>query len=180
MSSDSGTAGITRDYARAAMTDPVEVARRLKAARWLAGGVDTKGKPVQLKVSELAQRESLVQNRITSNRIEEFEQLVAVARPMELEKIAQALGLRQDYFTVERGAASEGLLEALYLGVSEEAALAETLARDLTDDDINRASALVGRRVLEAARAARQAREQGRPGQVLPDRPDQAAGGVAG
>lgn len=178
MSSYSGSAGITRDYSRAAMTDPVEVARRLKAARWLAGGVDPKGKPVQLKVSELAQRDPLPQNRITSNRIEEFEQLVAVARPMELEKIAQALDLRQDYFVIERGAAADGLLQALYLGVSEEAALAETLARDPTDEDINQAAALVGRRVLEAARAARQARAPGQLRPAAPDRPDQAAGGA--
>lgn len=99
MSSESRISGISRNYG--AHMDLVEVSRRLKAARWLAGGVKDNGKPAELKASELARRDVLVENGITANRIEEIEQLKVTPRPMELEKIAQALGVPRDWF-VER------------------------------------------------------------------------------
>lgn len=73
--------------------DRAEVSRRLKAGRWLAGGVDADGKPKQLSAADLAQRPPCVANKISANRIAEIEQLVVDARPMELEKIAECLGL---------------------------------------------------------------------------------------
>lgn len=72
--------------------DDVEVALRLKAARWLAGALDESGKPAALSVGDLALRPPLPENRITKNRIEEIEQLKAAPRPMEVEKLAEALG----------------------------------------------------------------------------------------
>lgn len=82
--------------------DPAEISRRLKAARWLAGGVNDKDQPRALDVNELAQRAPLPDNNITANRIREIEQLEAKARPMELDKIAEALGMPADWFTVEK------------------------------------------------------------------------------
>lgn len=76
-----------------------EVSRRLKAARWLAGGIDEKGRPAPLSPQELAAREPLVRNGITANAIMEIEQLIRRPRPMELRTIAEALGLRGDWFT---------------------------------------------------------------------------------
>lgn len=102
------------------MVSPDEISRRLKAARWLAGGVDEKGKPKELKVAELAQIPPLPENGITANRIEEIEQLKVRGggpRPMELEKIARALGLPGDWFAapdpVRRGDSLDLLQQAL-------------------------------------------------------------------
>ena len=72
---------------------PAEVARRLKAARWLAGSVDANGKPRPLSTRELAARPPLPANRITANRLEEIEQMKITPPPMELERIALALGV---------------------------------------------------------------------------------------
>lgn len=80
--------------------DAAEISRRLKAARWLAGGLDEKGRPAPLSPEALAQREPLRRNRITANRISEFERLVSEAREMELAVIAEALGIPVSFFTV--------------------------------------------------------------------------------
>lgn len=95
------------------MLASVEISRRLKAARWLVGGEDARGKPTALSVEDLAAREPLPANRITSNRLEEIEQLKADARPMELDKIAEALGLPPWWFTA---AASLGALNEVAAG----------------------------------------------------------------
>jgi len=76
-----------------------EISARLKAARWLIGA--TSDKPAPLSVESLAKHPLLVKNRITKNRIEEIEQAKAKARSMELEKIADALGLPHAWFTAE-------------------------------------------------------------------------------
>lgn len=78
--------------------DRPEVSRRLKAARWLAGSLNDKGQVAPLEVRELAQRDQLKENRISSNRLEEIEQLRVDARPMELDKIAEAMGLPSSWF----------------------------------------------------------------------------------
>lgn len=73
------------------------VALRLKAARWLAGGraADGRhsGKAIALSTRQLADLPLLRENGITRNRLEDFEQMTTDAKPMELEKIEQALGL---------------------------------------------------------------------------------------
>lgn len=94
--------------------DSVQVALRLKAARWLAGALDQSGKPAALPVSDLAQRPPLPENRITRNRIEEIEQLKAAPRPMEVEKLAEALGPTAGALLVEGGdVRDEQLVERL-------------------------------------------------------------------
>lgn len=75
-----------------------EVSRRLKAARWLAGDVGPDGKPRALSVAELAQRDELVNNRISANRLEEIEQIKTQARPVELREIARALEVPEQWF----------------------------------------------------------------------------------
>lgn len=85
--------------------DPVQVSLRLKAARYLAGGPARNGKGKEtvkpLRVSALAALAPLQENGITRNRLEDFEQLRATARPMELEPIIEALGLPADWFSAE-------------------------------------------------------------------------------
>lgn len=68
-------------------------ARRLKAARYLRGTV-SKGRRqeiVGIPIEELAEHPVLKANNITANQIREIEQMQIDARPMVLEKIAQAL-----------------------------------------------------------------------------------------
>lgn len=81
--------------------DKATVSRRLKAGRWLAGGLDAKGKAAALPVSELAKHPLLQDNGISANRLEEIEQMTPTPRPMELEKVATALGLPADWFVRE-------------------------------------------------------------------------------
>lgn len=107
------------------MPAPAEISRRLKAARWLAGGVDQDGKPKQLKVAELAKRSPLPENKITANRLEEIEQLVITAPPMELDKIAEALGLPHSWFSAERVAPIAPDIEAVEEAIGQ---LSERLA----------------------------------------------------
>lgn len=78
--------------------DRAEVSRRLKAARWLAGGLDDKGRPVPLSPDELAAREPLVSNGISANAIAEIERMYKDARPMELRELAEALGMAPWWF----------------------------------------------------------------------------------
>jgi hypothetical protein len=90
------------------MTDPelerrAEVARRLKAARWLAGTVriDEKGKArvVALSPQELAERPPLPENEITSHLIGAIERMERPTRPMELTSIAHALRVPKTWFS---------------------------------------------------------------------------------
>lgn len=90
------------------MTDPasrdevrLQVSLRIKAARYLAGSRATSGKQegsaVPLGIAELAQHPLLVDNKISKSRIAEIEQMKVDARPMELEKLAEALGVSHDF-----------------------------------------------------------------------------------
>lgn len=78
--------------------DRAEVSRRLKAARWLAGSVDEKGKPTPLSPQDLARDKRLIANKISANAIMEFEQTIRTARPMELRELAFALGVGPEWF----------------------------------------------------------------------------------
>lgn len=75
------------------MLSGVEISRRLKAARFLHGRKNEKGQVVGLPVAEVAARGDLQQNKIGVNRLQEIEQLKTKPPPMELERIAEALGL---------------------------------------------------------------------------------------
>lgn len=82
--------------------DRSTVSRRLKAGRWLAGhDRNSRGQLIPLSADELAKRPPLLANRISANRIEEIEQEKVEARQMELEKIAQGLGLETTWFDAE-------------------------------------------------------------------------------
>lgn len=70
-----------------------EVRRRLRAARALAG----------LTVAELARHELVAANGLTVSTIGETEREDRDAKPMELEVLARACGLRPDWFTVPLG-----------------------------------------------------------------------------
>lgn len=76
----------------------VEISKRLKAARQLAGYVDDDGRVRALSVAELIRLPDLAQNEISRNRVEDIEQLKVDARPMELKAIADALSLPTDWF----------------------------------------------------------------------------------
>lgn len=79
----------------------LQVSLRLKAARYLAGSRATEGRQagsaIPLGTAELAQQPVLVENKIAKGRIEEIEQMKVDARPMELEKLAEALGVSHDF-----------------------------------------------------------------------------------
>jgi 3-hydroxyacyl-CoA dehydrogenase len=83
--------------------DRLEISLRLKAGRWLAGTKATTGRQqgsaVPLTTDALANHPVLLANRITKNRLEDIEQMRnGEARSMELEKIAEALGLPAAWF----------------------------------------------------------------------------------
>jgi len=91
----------------------LEISLRLKAARWIRGYRDSRGKPSAVTTGALAEIEPLKSNGITKNRLEEIEQGKVLARPMELEAIARALKLPRDWF--EQGAEASTRLDALAL-----------------------------------------------------------------
>lgn len=89
-----------------------EISRRLKAARWLRGGVDEKGRTTPLSPEALAQLEPLRRNGISANAVAEIERMVKDARPMELREIREALDLPEDWFDEPSGIES-GILARL-------------------------------------------------------------------
>lgn len=114
-----------------------EIARRLKAARWLAGDttIDAKGKrrPTALSPQELAMRSPLPENNITASLIGSIERMERHTPPMELDALAGALGVPSDYFSAE--------LSTVRLSRAQ----------------IREAAELLGPELLEAARALAQA-----------------------
>ena len=79
----------------------LQVSLRLKAARHLAGGL-RKGKKGGFEagpytVEELAQHELIVTNGIRRNRLDAYEQMKTDPRPMELQVIADALGVPREF-----------------------------------------------------------------------------------
>lgn len=136
--------------------DKAEISRRLKAARWLAGGVDDNGRVIPLSPEDLAQRAPLADNGITANAIREIEQLKKDARPMELREICRALDLDARFFDEYRPS---------YV-VWTDAAIDQA-----STDELTRAAAeALGPRLLEAARALVQAQEREQREQGEPDR----------
>lgn len=86
-----------------------EIARRLKAGRWLAGGLRggaMRGKTgyevTALSPKELADRPPLAENEITATKLGAIERMERHATPMELERIALGLGMPADYFRQDR------------------------------------------------------------------------------
>ncbi len=122
----------------------LEVSLRLKAARFMAGALADDGKRVvPLTVEKLAAHPILVENGITVNRIQEIEQMKtkAPARAMELEKIAEALRVPDDWlkgdapFEVRRASLGhpEPAVEDQLAGINE--SLAAIVTRlDALDD----------------------------------------------
>lgn len=112
----------------AEMLPRAEISARLKAARWIAAAADDKGKPVPLSVADLVEREPLKSNRFAKNRLENIEQARVDARSMELEKIAEALGLPHEWFTTSD---LHELISATAPGVSDVGAEARAAEADL-------------------------------------------------
>jgi transcriptional regulator with XRE-family HTH domain len=131
-----------------------EIARRLKAARWLAGSVaanergETGYKVTQLSPEDLARRGRLAENAITATLIGAIERMERHTPPMELEAIADALGVPRSWFELEVAPVENG---------------------ELSDTALSRAAAQLAPQLLAAARALRQ--EPG-PGLRDADAPD--------
>lgn len=89
---------------------------RLKAARWLVGepyeDTDKKGAPKwkvrALSPEALAEREPLKSNGISANMVGEIERMERPSFPMELEKVADALGVDHDFLTSPLRAGDHG------------------------------------------------------------------------
>lgn len=122
-----------------------EIARRLRAARWLAGGVveSAKGKVdwkiAPLSAADLALREPLVENEVTASLIGAIERMERPTKPMELAALAEALRLPREWFPV-------GSAEAV---------------ESLSDADVRRAAEILAPQLLAAARALRPDPEAG-------------------
>lgn len=82
-----------------------ELARRLKAARWLQGGVrkaetGRAGYEVYaVTAEELATRPGMAENQITASKIGSIERMERHTPPMEIAVIARALGMAEAWFT---------------------------------------------------------------------------------
>lgn len=149
---DSDESVLEQDYVQFPLARD-EVRRRLRAARALAG----------FTVAELAQHELVAANGLTVSTIGETEREDRDAKPMELEILARACGLRPDWFTVPLG----------HLGDSEVVwvALARRLARieqalDIANDDDDAPEAFereIERAVEAPSRAASGSRQTRRP-----------------
>ncbi len=93
-----------------------EIARRLKAGRLLAGGIREKPKgrvkveTYALTPTELAGRSPLPENEITASLLGTIERMERHTPPMELQAIAEALGLGRDWFATETPTSSIDLL----------------------------------------------------------------------
>lgn len=139
-----------------------EIARRLKAARWLAGGIrptDT-GKVgqevVALSPEALARRAPLAENGISASLIGSIERMERHTQPMELRTIASALDLPGAWFSAAAAHNGDG---------------------DLSEEELRQAAELLAPQLVAAARALRRARGQGPPDTDAPGRPDEGAGG---
>lgn len=87
------------------LTYRAEIARRLKAARWLAGSLqpNDRGRAgwevVAITADELAARPGMAENQMTASKIGSIERLERHTTPMELEVLARALGFPRDWFS---------------------------------------------------------------------------------
>lgn len=86
------------------LRERAEIARRLKAARWLAGEITKKDKGqvahqvTPLPASELCDREPLKSNGIGPDIIGRAERMERTTRPYELKLIAEAIGVAPGWF----------------------------------------------------------------------------------
>lgn len=86
-----------------------EVARRLKAARWIRGDVrpvvDGKGKTgfevFALTPEDLAKRQGMAENQMTASKIGSIERMERHTPPMEIAVLANALDLPDGWFAAE-------------------------------------------------------------------------------
>lgn len=140
----------------------LQVSLRLKAARYLAGGLSKDGnRAVAITVDQLAEHPLLQANDIRKNRLEEFEQMDTDARPMELEKIAEALGVPRPFLLAplqeandrdDAQLSAEEALEQLQHATDVMEQLLGRLGRDVGRRDLRfRAAKDPSRRVPEAA-----------------------------
>lgn len=96
------------------------IALRLKAARWLAGGVvyrDGAPKVEALSADDLAKDPHLRANKMTAHKIGSIERMDRHTTPMELGQLAQAFGLPLDYFAPTGTADADGAVARLLGGV---------------------------------------------------------------
>lgn len=100
----------------------IQISVRLKAARWLAGGPNSKGKPAPLGQKELALLPESRDAKITVNLVQETEQTTNVMSRQQLEAIEQALNL-PNWFSglhyADRGEAISESLGAVLQAVAE-------------------------------------------------------------
>jgi transcriptional regulator with XRE-family HTH domain len=129
-----------------ALNRRAEIARRLKAARWLAGSIrgNDRGKTgyevFPLSTDDLAAREQLARNGITATRLGAIERMERHTPPMELQAIADALGVPRTWFELDAPSANGDAP---------------------SEEEISRAAALLAPQLLAAARALRQGPAQG-------------------
>lgn len=82
-----------------------ELARRLKAARWLAGGVREaeKGRAgyevYAITADELASRPGMAENQMTASKIGSIERMERHTPPMEVTVLARVLGMPETWFS---------------------------------------------------------------------------------
>lgn len=129
-----------------------ELARRLKAARWLAGGTrpNVKGKAgyevTALTPEDLAKRPGMAENQITASKIGSIERMERHTPPMEIATIARALGLPETWFASDRrelasSPAFETLVQLLGdLGLVPDTSQAESPARESGPDHPGRSA----------------------------------------
>lgn len=106
-----------------------EIARRLKAARWIAGSTqpktDGKGKipheVAALSPADLASRHPLPENGITATLIGAIERMERPTKPMELAALAEALGMPREWFPTRAAGASSSLTPESLRGLLERA-----------------------------------------------------------
>lgn len=92
----------------------LQVSLRLKAARYLAGDYSKDEKYASpISVEKLAKVPLLVANQIGANRLMEIEQMKTRARPMELQVIADALGVPRWFLVDGLGDPQNEILEEL-------------------------------------------------------------------
>ncbi len=101
------------------------IARRLKAGRWLVGGVERaearqEGKThkvgytvAEVSQADFAKREPLPANGFTASKIGSIERMERHTSPMELSALTAALGIGDDWFDFSPAASDLELAERL-------------------------------------------------------------------
>lgn len=153
----------------------LQVSLRIKAARHLRGARKSEGKregAVALSTAELARHPVLVSNSIARTRIEDIEQMKVDARPMELEKLAEALEVPAGFLIDGRWPAAGGAAK----NTTAESGIDEQLLQRLDAQDRALAEIRATLGGSEAVRAIQEAFEDyaSRLGQQVGKRPPQS------